>query len=256
MGASTGRGSDGRSGIDDRSWIVLVLDTSSRCQDRVARVLPGLRGGRSAERTPGQTAPAPNRDLHHMICAATHREVMRALPDPRLAIVVLADTFSESGPVNMLRVFKRERPDVVVVATSPRPSLDSGLACLRNGAIDYVASPHEDLAALRAALERALAHRRAVLALARRLRDTDAVEIPLSLEAYEKRALERALDESGGDVIGAARRLGIGRSTFYRKSARHGISFSGGETPRGRPSGRRRHRNSSIRGVGAPGSIG
>ena len=45
----------------------------------------------------------------------------------------------------------------------------------------------------------------------------------LSLEAYERLALERALEESGGDAPQAARRLGIGRSTFYRKLAKHGV---------------------------------
>ena len=58
-------------------------------------------------------------------------------------------------------------------------------------------------------------------------------ELPLSLEAYECRALERALDESGGDATEAARRLGIGRSTFYRKLARHGIDLR--RTPARRP---------------------
>jgi two-component system, NtrC family, response regulator HydG len=47
--------------------------------------------------------------------------------------------------------------------------------------------------------------------------------LPLTLDAYERCALERALQESGGDATEAARRLGIGRSTYYRKLARHGI---------------------------------
>ena len=42
-------------------------------------------------------------------------------------------------------------------------------------------------------------------------------QLPLSLEAYERSALERALREAGGNATEAARRLGIGRSTFYRK---------------------------------------
>ncbi len=46
-------------------------------------------------------------------------------------------------------------------------------------------------------------------------------ELALSLEAYECCALERALRENGGDAKAAARRLGIGRSTFYRKLAKH-----------------------------------
>jgi two-component system response regulator HydG len=48
-------------------------------------------------------------------------------------------------------------------------------------------------------------------------------ELPLSLEAYERCAIERALREAGGDATEAARRLRIGRSTFYRKLSKHGI---------------------------------
>ena len=53
--------------------------------------------------------------------------------------------------------------------------------------------------------------------------------LPLSLEAYESLALERALRACGGDAAAAAQRLGIGRSTIYRKLAKHGL--------RGRESG-------------------
>jgi two-component system, NtrC family, response regulator HydG len=49
--------------------------------------------------------------------------------------------------------------------------------------------------------------------------------LPLSLEAYERSALERALREAGGNATEAARRLGIGRSTFYRKLGKHGLSL-------------------------------
>jgi len=50
--------------------------------------------------------------------------------------------------------------------------------------------------------------------------------IPTSLEAYECSALERALRESGGNATAAANLLGIGRSTFYRKLAKHGLTPS------------------------------
>jgi two-component system response regulator HydG len=52
--------------------------------------------------------------------------------------------------------------------------------------------------------------------------------LPLTLASYERAALERALRESRGDATDAARSLGIGRSTFYRKLARHGL---GGARP-------------------------
>jgi DNA-binding NtrC family response regulator len=48
-------------------------------------------------------------------------------------------------------------------------------------------------------------------------------EIALSLQAYERCALERALDEASGDATRAAARLGIGRSTLYRKLSKHGL---------------------------------
>jgi DNA-binding NtrC family response regulator len=47
--------------------------------------------------------------------------------------------------------------------------------------------------------------------------------LPLSLEAYERCALQRALQESRGDATAAAARLGIGRSTLYRKLSKHGL---------------------------------
>ena len=65
-------------------------------------------------------------------------------------------------------------------------------------------------------------------------------EVPLSLEAYERCAIERALREAAGDATKAARQLRIGRSTFYRKLSRHGI-FA--------------RRGAGTAGVGAPDTI-
>lgn len=52
--------------------------------------------------------------------------------------------------------------------------------------------------------------------------------IPLSLEAYERAAVERAMSEAGGDAEAAAKRLGIGRSTLYRKLAKYSLGRGGG----------------------------
>ena len=46
---------------------------------------------------------------------------------------------------------------------------------------------------------------------------------PVSLQLYEKKALLRALRECGGDRLAAAKRLGIGKSTLYRKLKIHEI---------------------------------
>ncbi len=60
-------------------------------------------------------------------------------------------------------------------------------------------------------------------------------DLPLSLDAYERCALERALRECGGDANAAAQRLGIGRSTFYRKLAKQGLKPNGGGGGSGAP---------------------
>jgi two-component system response regulator HydG len=39
----------------------------------------------------------------------------------------------------------------------------------------------------------------------------------LPLEELERRAILRALQEAGGDKLAAARLLGIGKTTLYRK---------------------------------------
>lgn len=57
-----------------------------------------------------------------------------------------------------------------------------------------------------------------------RPRGRDGLELePLSLDNYEKRALLRAIEEAGGDKIAAAKLLGVGKSTLYRKLKYHGI---------------------------------
>ena len=60
-------------------------------------------------------------------------------------------------------------------------------------------------------------------------------DLPISLDAYERCALERALAECAGDVSAAARILGLGRSTLYRKLAKHDIVAGGRSQPEQSP---------------------
>jgi DNA-binding NtrC family response regulator len=58
--------------------------------------------------------------------------------------------------------------------------------------------------------------------------------LPITLDAYERCAIERALADRDGDASAAAHLLGIGRSTFYRKLAKHGLLPSRRSTRRAR----------------------
>jgi two-component system response regulator HydG len=73
-------------------------------------------------------------------------------------------------------------------------------------------------------------------------------DLPISLDAYERCALERALADCAGDVTAAARILGIGRSTLYRKLARHGIVVASRSPLERSPAAARSDRHSANRG--------
>ena len=49
-------------------------------------------------------------------------------------------------------------------------------------------------------------------------------EDQVSLDLYEKKALLRAIDVSGGDKLAAARLLNVGKNTLYRKLKKYGIA--------------------------------
>ncbi|HLF11348.1 MAG TPA: sigma-54 dependent transcriptional regulator [Gammaproteobacteria bacterium] len=59
------------------------------------------------------------------------------------------------------------------------------------------------------------------LLLQRRAPAEDAPE--LNLEALEKTAIRRAIDKHAGNLSKAAQELGLGRTTLYRKMAKHGL---------------------------------
>jgi len=142
---------------------------------------------------------------------------------------LILDLGLEGGPsagVELLAHAKRLQPDLAVVVMTGSASIESAVACMRRGAFDYLAKPFDDVECVRATVRKAIdQRRRARAAFAPEPRIEDAI-LPLSLAAYERRVLERALEELAGDATAAARRLGIGRSTFYRKMASHGLRAS------------------------------
>jgi DNA-binding NtrC family response regulator len=140
---------------------------------------------------------------------------------------VVIDLGLEGGAtagVDVLVRVKQARPDVAVIVMTGRASIESAVACMRRGAFDYLSKPFEDVQRVRSTVRKAVEQRQRVAAALAPTSHASAEErLPLSLDAYEKSVLERALDELRGDATAAARRLGIGRSTFYRKLAKHGI---------------------------------
>jgi DNA-binding NtrC family response regulator len=148
-----------------------------------------------------------------------------------ISVVVLELSSGGAGPLETLKPVFERWPRAAVVVLDAAGCIDRAVEAMRLGAFDYIADPSRDLprvvGAVRAALGRPSigAQGGAESAEAEQLDG-----IPLSLIAYERRALERALEVNAGDARKAARCLGIGRSTFYRKAARLGIAGGLGVT--------------------------
>lgn len=79
---------------------------------------------------------------------------------------------------------------------------------------------------------RKLAPRREVVSARRRRAPAVKSTPTLSLDAYERMAIQRALAENQRDMAATARALGIGQSTLYR---RIGVLGVGDATPEGDP---------------------
>jgi len=203
-------------------------------------------------------------DHHRVALAACPAEAQRELEEAAPDVVLVDLMLREPGGLELFEGIKRARPEVKVVVMSGHASIDIAVECMRRGAFDYLGKPFEDLRRVRDSVRRAVAHRRqAGCGMHHRVESdrapeggpdprcgvrgpggaeegarqwaSDLGELPLSLDAYEQSALERALRESAGDAGEAARRLGIGRSTFYRKLAKHGIGDGRGVGAQGRP---------------------
>jgi DNA-binding NtrC family response regulator len=181
-------------------------------------------GGSAAVAIDIRVICATHRDLAEMVAAGSfRRDLYYRLDVVRLALPPLRERRDDVLLLAQHFLEKHRRSDSPVLGFAP-----DALEAL--AARDWPGNVRE----LENAIEAALA-----LASGERLRAADFTlagvrstpprlsgdaTLPLSLDAYERSALERALDECRGDASRAALRLGIGRSTFYRKLTRHGIS--------------------------------
>lgn len=165
-------------------------------------------------------------DGHRIACMTSAAGLEPWLADASLdgVVIDLGLQGSASAGIDVLVRVKQARPDVAVIVMTGRGSIESAVACMRRGAFDYLSKPFEDVQRVRSTVRKAVEQRdRVAAAFSPPTKCAADDRLPLTLDAYEKHVLERALDELRGDATAAAKRLGIGRSTFYRKLAKHGV---------------------------------
>jgi DNA-binding NtrC family response regulator len=125
-----------------------------------------------------------------------------------------AHSSAESG-LDLIARIRKERSDVPVVVISADANVESVVKAMRLGVVDYVTKPAEQKRLSESAdrLLEACSFQGVALGVTTRLP---------TLDEIEKRAIDCALSITKGQVSQAARMLGIGRATLYRKLAEMG----------------------------------
>ncbi len=146
------------------------------------------------------------------------RDLLAHAAEPDL---VCLDLHLDDGPgLDWMLRFRRERPDVPIVVTTADSKIDTAVKAMRMGAFDYVTKPFDQKRILQA-IDGALERVRNPGASPRSLRaPEDASAAPdgvTPIEALEREAIQRALRQTDGHVGNAAKMLGMGRATLYRR---------------------------------------
>ena len=198
---------------------------------------------------PAQLSPAPvlhvidddrvvRRAMESMLRSAGHDvrsfsdgpEALVAFASAPPDVVLLDVMMPGMDGLDVLQRMVASDPEVSVVMLTALDGIDTLVAAMRCGAHDYLVKPvekHRLLSTVRRAIEwtrlrcrvRDLEDR--IEGLAASVIAPNAVELRtrsvVDLQTLEREAIENALRHTGGNVSEAARRLGIGRTTLYRK---------------------------------------
>ena len=151
------------------------------------------------------------------------------LGDGQSALACLWLGLRDSEQIEQFKRLTTRWPRLSPVVVVPEHASDPNVvATLRAGAVDCLRQP-VDQVRFELAIERALERvdlLGQIEALSQRVSERQAEEI-YSLRELERLAIRRALDKTNGCMSQAARLLGIGRATIYRKIA----SFQAAGTP-------------------------
>jgi DNA-binding NtrC family response regulator len=122
--------------------------------------------------------------------------------------VIVFDTNIVLEPAFLLRQIAESHPETGAVACAARPRISEVVQMMKAGAADYLEKPLHETAA-RMALHAALAAGTKPVGL-----------VPIA--QLERDAIRNAIAQLGGDKLLAARLLGIGKTTLYRKLREYG----------------------------------
>ena len=142
--------------------------------------------------------------------AATLRASLAKIAAADLDLVVTDLKLPDGTGLEVITALRAHRPQLPIIMITSYSSVESAIAALRGGAVDYVIKPFDNNDFLRT-VARALNQRRAAALPAR----------PLAVEDYIREVVERFQDSHS--EIELARMLGIGRKALWMRRRQWGL---------------------------------
>jgi DNA-binding NtrC family response regulator len=140
---------------------------------------------------------------------------LAALATGPFDIVVTDINMRGTDGIELCRTLASSHPNLPVIVITAFGSMDTAIAALRAGAVDFLPKPFE-LEALEGAIDRALeiearAHPKTAA------EDVQSDDQFITLDDLEKRYILRVVEALNGNRSLAAQTLGLDRKTLYRK---------------------------------------
>ena len=138
---------------------------------------------------------------------------LAALATSPFDIVVTDINMRGTDGIELCRTLASSHPQLPVIVITAFGSMDTAIAALRAGAVDFLPKPFE-LEALEGAIDRALEARAQPKTAADDVQGDDQF---ITLDDLEKRYILRVVEALNGNRSLAAQTLGLDRKTLYRK---------------------------------------
>jgi DNA-binding NtrC family response regulator len=145
-------------------------------------------------------------------CSESATAGLEALTGAKFDVVVTDINMRGLDGIEFCRRVAGTHPDLPVIVITAFGSMDTAIAALRAGAVDFIPKPFE-LEALTAAVERALEPRTRSAAVEELQNESEFV----TLDDLERRYILRVVEALNGNRSLAAQTLGLDRKTLYRK---------------------------------------
>jgi DNA-binding NtrC family response regulator len=146
--------------------------------------------------------------------AGSVKAAIERIPAAEFELVVTDLKLPDGTGLDVIAAVRSRRPRLPIMMITSYSSVESAIAALRGGAVDYVIKPFNNDEFLRA-VARALNRRRQALPGGAR---------PLAIEEYIREVVERFQDSYS--EIELARMLGIGRKALWMRRRQWGLKRS------------------------------